>query len=193
MPCSSISEAPPFSSCGGPSSAGWNRTALHRANPISSPSAIRRRPSASKYAHRVPQAWHHPDLFAAERGGGFGGERQIDALGHRQASMSARNAMRGPGCHLSIPRPRRCRRCRSLHPVRACAGVPRPVGGARLAVAEFRVLMDVAAPGQHLGLLALWQPQSLRACAGGVCARADKVAEAVATIGRAPGAAEKHA
>jgi hypothetical protein len=96
---------------------------------------------------------HHAHLLAAVLGGGGRLERQVPLLAHRQRVHVGAQRHHGPGLppaqdaddarvrdaglHLEAERPELLR-----HPLR----------GAELAVAELRVLVDVASPGDDLRL-----------------------------------------
>ncbi len=96
---------------------------------------------------------HHPDGLAAVGGRGLGGERQAGLFGYRQ------------GIHVRTQRHPRSRLAAlddRGDAVESDAGLRLQAqlaqvrgdlrGGAFLAVGQFRVLVEVASPGQHLGL-----------------------------------------
>ena len=100
-----------------------------------------------RHVRIVPAGVHDADLLVEVSGGDLGGERQVDALDHRQGVHIGAQADDGPG----FTAPQDADDARMRDPGLDLQTEPREVigdelGGAGLAVGEFGVLVDVAAP-----------------------------------------------
>ena len=146
-PCS-MTDAPPSSPGGAPSSAGWN---TNRTLPRSVRLDLHQR-LGHTHEHRgvriVPAGVHDAHFLAAVVRLGGGAERHVGAFHHRQrVHVGAQRDRRTRLTGLQEARPRRCGRCRSPRPAELAQVLGDDLRGAHFAVGEFRVLMEVAPPG----------------------------------------------
>ena len=151
-PSSSIRLAPPRSPSGAPSSAGWKMNITVPGNSAAHAGEHLGRAEQDRRVAVVAAGVHHADFLAAILGRRRGLERQVDLLRHRQCvHVGAQRDRRARACRPSACRPRRCARCPCALRcpcLRNCFGDD--LRRADFAVAEFRVLVEIPAPGDHL-------------------------------------------